>query len=119
MTGEANVPRKFAAKLLANEVESLKLTCALLVKMTRAYKSSTQPDGATQTDIASNSGLHRPQVSLLENGKFIPDDERLSAALTACGFDLNKKGATAFYALLRFIRDKESDLQQLEKELPD
>jgi len=105
--------------LLAKEIESLKLTVGILIKATRAYKSPAQPDGAKQTDVATASGLTQPQVSSFENGEFIPDDYKLTAALSACGFDLNKPGAAALQELIRFIRDKEADLQKLESELPD
>lgn len=120
MAGEANTPRKASARLLKQQVESLKLVAGILIKVTRAYKSANQPAGSTQTDVgqAANPVISQPQVSNFENGTFIPVDPQLGQVLTACGFDHTKPGAAALVKLLQFIRDNEAALGQLEGELP-
>jgi hypothetical protein len=119
MAGDANTPRKASAKLLKQHIQSLKLIAGILVKVTRAYKSPSDPDGSTQTQVASAAALNQPQISDFENGLSIPNDPQLSAVLTACGFDVSKPGAAAFLSLLMFVRDNEQQLAQLESELPD
>jgi hypothetical protein len=121
MAGEANTPRKASAKLLRQQVDSLKLVAGILIKATRAYKSAADPDGATQTEVgrAANPAVTQPQISNFENGTFIPADPQLSQVLGACGFDLTKPGAGTLVKLLQFIRDNEAALGQLEGELPE
>jgi hypothetical protein len=108
-------------KAAKQQVDSLKLVAGILVKATRAYKSSSDPDGATQSEVgkAANPVVSQPEISKLENGTFIPADPQISHVLKACGFDLAKPGASTFFKLLQFIRDNEADLGQLESELPD
>jgi len=120
MAGEANTPRKASAKLLKHQVDALKMVSGILIKATRAYKSTDDPKGSTQTEVgkAATPVVSQPQVSFFENGTFIPPDPQLGQVLVACGFDLAKPGASAFVRLLQFIRDNETAIGQLEGELP-
>jgi len=43
----------------------------------------------------------------------------LRTLLEESGFDLSKPGGLAFFDLIKFLRDKESDIQKLEEELPE
>jgi transcriptional regulator with XRE-family HTH domain len=118
MADQANAPRKATVKLLTQQLEALKSACGIVIKTTRAYKSAQQPQGATQQDVSTQSGLSQNEVSRLENGTFIPEDSELDDALEACGFDLSDPGASAFRNMLQFIRDNESDVRSVEEELP-
>ncbi len=119
MAGDANVPRKLTGKKLGLEVDLLKISAGMAIKATRATKSPTQPDGARQTDVASQSGLAQSQISRIESGDFIPPDEQLVQVMTASGFDMKKPGSTALLNLMKCLRDNGDDLKKLEGELPD
>ena len=118
MAEQANAPRKATVKLMKQQLKALKLASGIVVKTTRAYKSTRQRDGATQEEVAKKSGLSQNQVSRFENGSFIPNDTELDDALEACGFDLSQPGASSFRDLLQFIRDNEDHLDSIEQELP-
>ena len=118
MAKDANAPRKASAKLICNEIRSLKIGAGILIKSTRAYKRPSAPDGYRQTDVAQKAHITQNDVSRLENGTYIPDDPQLADALTAAGFVLTHKGGKALLALMKFIRDHESALSHLESEQP-
>jgi len=119
MAEQANAPRKASAELLAIQIHALKLTCGLVAKATRAYKTLAKSESLTQEAVATASSLAQPQVSDFENGKFIPSNAELDKLLTACGFDLNLPGGKSYRDLLKFLRDSAEDLKELPKELPD
>jgi hypothetical protein len=121
MANKANTPRKASAKLLVNQFESLKLICGMVTKVTRAYISSGKAGTpTTQRAVGATAGLSQSYISQFENGAVVPaNDVDLQTILTESGFDIRKPGALAFFELLKFIRDKESDIQKLEEELPE
>ena len=121
MANEANTPRKASAKLLVNQFEGLKLICGMVTKTTRAYKSPGKAGvPTTQKAVGTAAGLSQPYVSQFENGAVVPaNDIDLQTLLKESGFDLTKPGGAAFYELLKFLRDKENDIQKLEDELPE
>lgn len=118
MADQANAPRKATVKLMKQQLKALKLASGIVVKTTRAYKSAQQPEGATQQEVADESGLTQNEVSRFENGSFIPEDTELDDALEACGFDLSQPGASSFREMLQFIRNNEGSLEAIEQELP-
>ena len=120
MANEANTPRKASAKLLVNQFESLKLICGILTKTTRAYKSPGKAGApTTQTAVGAAAGFSQPYISQFENGAVVPaNDADLKTLLSESGFDIRNPGGSAFFELLKFLRDKESDIQKLEDELP-
>mgnify|MGYP003803405659 CR=1 FL=1 len=93
----------------------------MVTKTTRAYKSPSKAGvPTTQTAVGSAAGLSQGYVSLFENGAVVPaNDADLRTLLEESGFDLSKPGGLAFFDLIKFLRDKESDIQKLEEELPE
>jgi len=71
MAGDANTPRKLSARLLKEQIHSLRLTAGILIKSTRSYKRPGTPDGLRQTDVASQIGKTQAQISKIENGTLL------------------------------------------------
>jgi len=101
------------------QVGTLKSAAGLVVKTTRAYKSTSMPDGLTQTAVEEATGVQQPYISKFENGDEILKDPDLGKVLDECGVDRSKPGGAAFFDLLKYIRDHEAALAKLEGELPD
>jgi hypothetical protein len=118
MAKDANTPRKASAKLICSELQSLKIAAGILVKTTRAYKRPSAPDGLRQEDVARPADLTVNEISRWENSTFVPPDPKLQDALNISGFDLTKPGGKVLLDLFKFIRDRETDLRELEKEMP-
>ena len=118
MAGDANAFRKASIELLRNELVGLRKTVGLVVKSTRSYKSPARPKGKRQIQVQQETGFQQSELSRLENGTLIPDDQRLTAVLKSCGFDLAKPGGRAVCEVLRVLRDHEAGIQALLKEAP-
>ena len=115
---DANIARKAAIRLLKNSLDSVRIEAGFLIKGYRGYKRPGKQDGLKQDDVEEKTGFKQEYLSSLENGKTIPDDVALKKVLKVCGFDLNAPGGKAFFKLLCFIRDSESDLAKLQSEKP-
>jgi len=99
---DANIARRAAIKLLKNSLDSVRIEAGFLIKGYRGYKRPGKPDGLKQEDVRARTGFKQEYLSLLENGKKIPDDANLRKVLTECGFHLNAPGGKAFFELLCF-----------------
>ena len=118
----SNVNRKATTKALIQQIATLKSIAGLAIQTHRAYESAArQSKGLKQQDVANKAGatVYQATVSDLENGKRIPDDPALAKILQAAGFNLGQNsGGTALLAILRAIRDNESNLAKLKAEKP-
>lgn len=118
----SNVNRQASAKAIIQQVETLKTIAGLAIQTHRAYESpSRNGKGLKQQDVVNlaGSGVHQPTVSSLENGKNIPGDPALKNILDAVGFNTTaNSGGAALLAILRAIRDNQSNLSKLKAEKP-
>lgn len=119
MANQANIGRKTTADLLGFALHTLRITAGLLLKAYRSYKRAGAPQGYTQEEIATSTGVPQSQISRLETGKPAAlNNQQLKKVLTACGFDLTSESGIAFFSMLKFLTDYNKGLEKLKKDRP-